>query len=116
VRSFLISPDGSTKIPAGLPAQLKGIAFSGHGGVKKVEVSTDDGASWKAAHLGQDHGTYSFRTWSAPWTPTEPGIYQISVRATDEKGNIQPDSGIWNPSGYMWNRIERQEITVGRAS
>jgi DMSO/TMAO reductase YedYZ molybdopterin-dependent catalytic subunit len=116
VRSFLISPDGSTKIPAGLPVQLKGIAFSGYGGVKKVEISDDNGATWKGAHLGEDFGDYSFRTWSFSWTPKQPAIYQIAVRATDEKGNIQPDKNVWNASGYMWNKIERNEITVGRAS
>jgi hypothetical protein len=116
IRSFLISPDGSTKIPAGLPVQLKGIAFSGYGGVKKVEISDDNGATWKDAHLGEDFGAYSFRTWSFSWTPKRPAIYQIAVRATDEKGNIQPDKNVWNASGYMWNKIERNEITVGRAS
>jgi DMSO/TMAO reductase YedYZ molybdopterin-dependent catalytic subunit len=116
VRSFLISPDDSTKIPAGLPVQLKGIAFSGYGSVKKVEVSDDNGASWKETKLGEDFGTYSFRTWSFSWTPKQPAIYQIAVRATDEKGNTQPESNIWNASGYMWNKIERHEITVGRAA
>ena len=54
VRSFLISPDGSMKIPAGFPLRLRGIAFSGYGGIQKVEVSTDDGAHWSEARLGTD--------------------------------------------------------------
>jgi DMSO/TMAO reductase YedYZ molybdopterin-dependent catalytic subunit len=115
VRSFLISPDGTAKIPAGLPMQLRGIAFSGYGRVKKVEVSTDKGASWLDARLGEDLGTYSFRTWELPWTPKRPGKYELAVRATDEKGHTQPDQPVWNPGGYLWNRIERQEITVGSA-
>jgi DMSO/TMAO reductase YedYZ molybdopterin-dependent catalytic subunit len=116
VRSFLISADGSTKIPAGFPMRLQGIAFSGYGGIRSVEVSDDNGANWRDSHLGEDAGQYSFRTWSLAWTPKRPGRYQLAVRATDAKGHIQPDEGVWNPGGYLWNKVERQEIIVGDAS
>src|ERR1051325_5442924 len=71
VRSFLITPDGSAKLPAGLPVTVRGIAFSGYGGIVKVEISEDDGHSWRDAELGTDHGPYAFRTWEARWTPRE---------------------------------------------
>lgn len=116
VRSFLISPDGSSKLLAGLRVELKGIAFSGYGGVRKVEISEDDGKSWREAQLGEDHGPYSFRTWESAWTSKAPGKYMVAVRATDEKGNVQPDEGVWNPGGYLWNKMERQELVVGKAS
>jgi hypothetical protein len=116
VRSFLISPDGSDKIPAGFPLLLQGIAFSGNGGIKKVEVSNDNGANWHDAGLGENFGPYSFRTWQFAWTPKRSGKYQVAVRATDGSGNTQPDDGVWNPAGYMWNKIERQEIVVGDAA
>jgi DMSO/TMAO reductase YedYZ molybdopterin-dependent catalytic subunit len=113
VRSFIVSPDGSSKIPAMLPVTLRGIAFSGQGRVVKVEVSADDGKSWLEARLGLDIGPYSFRTWDHHWTPERPGRYMLAVRATDEKGTVQMDEGVWNPGGYLWNKIERQEILVG---
>lgn len=116
VRSFLITPDGAMKIPAGFPLRLRGIAFSGYGGIRRVEVSSDNGANWSEAHLGLDAGEYSFRTWSLDWTPKSAGHYSVAVRATDAKGNVQLDEGIWNPGGYLWNKIERQEIVVGDAS
>ena len=116
VRSFLISPDGSSKIPAGLSVTLSGIAFSGYGRVAKVEVSEDGTKTWKEARLGEDHGPYSFRTWESSWTPKTPGRYTVAVRATDEKGNVQPDETVWNPGGYLWNKIETQEIVAGKAS
>jgi len=115
VRSFLVSPDGSGKIPAGMAVQLKGIAFSGYGRIARVEVSSDNLKSWQAAQLGEDHGPYSFRTWQFPWQAASPGRHSIAVRAADEKGNIQPDEPVWNPGGYLWNRIERQEFVVGTA-
>jgi DMSO/TMAO reductase YedYZ molybdopterin-dependent catalytic subunit len=116
VRSFLISPDGASKIPAGLSVTLRGIAFSGFAGVNRVEVSDDGGKTWTGATLGEDYGAYSFRTWEAPWKAKAPGRYSLAVRATDEKGNTQPDEPVWNPGGYLWNRIERQELVVGHAS
>ena len=94
---------------------LQGIAFSGYGRVVKVEISEDDGKTWRPAELGEDYGAYSFRTWKAMWTPKSPGRYLVAVRATDAKGNVQPDEGVWNAGGYLWNKIERQEIVVGNA-
>jgi len=115
VRSFLISPDGTAKLPASLPMMLRGMAFSGYGGITKTEVSADDGKTWNAAELGEDYGPYSFRTWKLAWTPSRPGKCFLAVRATDAKGNVQTDDPVWNAGGYLWNRIERQEIVVGRA-
>jgi len=115
VRSFIVSPDGTSKIPAGMKITLRGIAFSGFGRVTRVEISDDDGKSWTDAKLGDDHGTHSFRTWEATWHAKLPGRYSLAVRATDEKNNVQPDEPIWNPGGYLWNRIERQDIVVGHA-
>ncbi|HEV1993832.1 MAG TPA: molybdopterin-dependent oxidoreductase, partial [Candidatus Acidoferrum sp.] len=116
VRSFIITPDGTGKVPAGLPILARGIAFSGYGRIVKVDVSADDGKSWSAARLGEEYGPYSFRTWEFPWTPRHPGRYQLAVRATDQAGNTQTDEGVWNPGGYLWNKIERQEMIVGAAS
>jgi DMSO/TMAO reductase YedYZ molybdopterin-dependent catalytic subunit len=113
VRSFIISPDGSSKIPARLPVTLRGIAFSGYGRVVKVEVSVDDGKTWREARLAEDLGPYSLRVWEHRWIPERAGRHTLAVRAADEKGNAQPDDGVWNPGGYLWNRIERQEVVVG---
>jgi len=115
VRSFLISPDGSDKIPAGFPLQLQGIAFTGTGGIRKVEVSDDNEKTWRDARLGEDFGQYAFRTWQFAWTPKQPGTYQIAVRASDGSGITQSDEAVWNPGGYLWNKIERQQLVVGSA-
>jgi DMSO/TMAO reductase YedYZ molybdopterin-dependent catalytic subunit len=125
VRSFIVTPDGATKLVAQLPLTIRGVAFSGYGSVDKMEVSINESFSavsglttktWTPAELGEDHGPYSFRTWSYTWMPPKPGRYVLAARATDGKGNVQPDEGVWNPGGYLWNRIEYQEVVVGRAS
>src|SRR5229473_3467085 len=107
VRSFIVVPDGSSKLPAGLPVRVQGIAFSGNGPVVKVEFSEDDGRSCVGATLGADRGPYSFRTWEHTWRPSRAGKHVIAVRATDGKGHVQPDAPVWNPGGYLWNRVER---------
>jgi DMSO/TMAO reductase YedYZ molybdopterin-dependent catalytic subunit len=125
VRSFIVTPDGGSKLVAELPLTIRGIAFSGYGSVNKMEISISESFSavsglttkkWTAAELGEDHGPYSFRTWTHRWTPSRPGRYVLAARATDGKGNVQPDDGVWNPGGYLWNRIEYQEVVVGRSS
>ena len=116
VRSFIVTPQGESKLVTQLPVTIRGIAFSGYGSVNKLEVSVDDGKSWTSAELGEEHGPYSFRTWSYAWTPLNPGRYVLAARATDGKRNVQPDESVWNPGGYLWNRIEREEVVVGRAS
>src|SRR5271155_5633479 len=60
VRSFIVTPDGDAKLVAKLPVTIRGIAFSGHGAVNKLEVSIDDGKTWSPAELGEDYGPYSF--------------------------------------------------------
>jgi DMSO/TMAO reductase YedYZ molybdopterin-dependent catalytic subunit len=116
VRSFLVTPDGGQKLPVGLPVTARGIAFSGRGAVTRVEVSSDGGATWGAAALGEDLGPFAFRPWSFSWTPARAGRTTLAVRATDASGAVQTDEPVWNPGGYLWNVIERQEVVVGPAS
>ena len=115
VRSFIITPEPDAKIPAGMGVMLRGIAFSGYGRITRVEISEDDAKTWAPTKLGEDFGPYSFRTWEYSWKPRRHGAHMLAVRATDEKGNAQPDEPVWNPGGYLWNRIERQPIMVGAA-
>jgi hypothetical protein len=80
-----------------------------------VELSEDVGKSWLGAKLGEDFGAYSFRTWETQWSAKTAGRHTLLVRATDEKGNTQPDEPVWNAGGYLWNRIERLELVAADA-
>lgn len=116
VRSFVVAPDGASKLPVGLPVAVRGVAFSGRGAIERVDVSTDGGATWSAATLGPDLGPFAFRGFSLPWTPKATGRHVLMSRATDASGEVQPDEPVWNPGGYLWSRIERQEVVCGQAS
>ena len=62
---------------------LRGIAFDSGYGIREVLVSDDRGATWQRAGLGADRGRYSFREWSAPWTPRAAGTHRLMVRAVN---------------------------------
>ncbi|HEY7650997.1 MAG TPA: molybdopterin-dependent oxidoreductase [Methylomirabilota bacterium] len=113
VRSFIGSPESGTRVPSGRPVALKGIAFDGGYGIREVQVSDDGGASWRQATLGQDLGRYSFREWTATWTPRQSGPARLMVRAFNGIGESQGREPLWNPAGYLRNVIEHIDLQVG---
>lgn len=110
VRSFITSVQSGAKLKSG-NITLRGIAFDGGTGIKKVDVSTDGGKSWKAAKLGKDLGNYSFREWTLP-VKLSAGVHELKVRATSNGGKVQPEKAVFNPAGYMRNVIETTSVTV----
>ena len=113
VRSFIASPRPGTRVAAGRPITLKGIAFDGGYGIQEVQISTDGGAVWRRADLGADLGRYSFREWSTAWTPRQPGPARVLVRAFNRIGESQSREALWNPAGYLRNVIEHLDLQVG---
>ncbi len=93
---------------------LQGKAWSGTGAIRRVEVSTDGGRTWRDAQLGQPGGPYSWTPWRTEWQVSKPGEYVLSSRATDTAGNIQPlsSAAIWNRQGMGGNVIERIHVIV----
>jgi DMSO/TMAO reductase YedYZ molybdopterin-dependent catalytic subunit len=71
------------KVPIG------GVAWAQGKGIKKVEIRVDNG-EWQEATLGKALNKNTWRQWFYIWE-SEPGYHQLSVRATDEDGNLQPE-------------------------
>ena len=113
VRSFIAVPGAGARVSAGQPTTVKGIAFDGGYGVSEVQLSTDGAATWRRAQLGTDLGRYSFREWSATWTPPAPGNYRLMVRAFNTIGESQGTQPLWNPAGYLRNVIEHIDVQAG---
>jgi sulfane dehydrogenase subunit SoxC len=93
------------------PCVLEGRAWSGWAPVERVEVSTDDGATWNDAVLGEQGGERAWRGWSFEWDAL-PGEHVICSRATDAAGNVQPLDPPWNLKGFANNEVERLRVTV----
>ena len=111
-RSFITNLGAGARVKAHAPAKLRGLAMGGDCGVAKVEISGDGGQTWRDAKLGKDEGPYSFRQWTAQVPVGAPGEAVFAVRCTNTKGEMQPDTPNWNPSGFMRNVVERLPVTV----
>src|SRR5207245_11693818 len=82
VRSFIVVPDGSSKLLPGLPVRVQGIAFSGQGTVGKVGLSEADGRNWGEAWLGGGHAPCTFRSVGHRGTPRRSARCGLAVRAS----------------------------------
>jgi DMSO/TMAO reductase YedYZ molybdopterin-dependent catalytic subunit len=80
---------GSENIVVDQQIPIAGIAFAGDRGVARVQVSMDDGATWKDARVKSPLSPYSWVIWTTELDVTDNGIYKITVRATDKSGKIQ---------------------------
>ena len=111
VKSIITSPAERASIKAG-PVRITGFAWAGENDIAKVDVSNDNGATWYPAELGPDRARYTWRKFTYEFKITAPGSYRLMSRATDDKGNTQPIEAQWNPSGYLWNVIDRVRVNV----
>lgn len=73
-------------VTAAQAGRIAGIAFAGDRGISRVEVSEDDGATWRDARLAPPKGPFSWVSWEAPWSPAAGAQYKLAVRATDGTG------------------------------
>jgi len=89
--------DVPTRVVA--PLEVWGWALAGPSGIRMVEVSTDDGRSWQAAHIVENREHYEWTVWKFHFAPREPGTYHLRVRATAGDGKRQPPRDPQNGSG-----------------
>lgn len=88
---------------------LSGRAWSGHGPVERVEVGVD--GQWDVADLDAPVGQFAWRGWQFEWH-AEPGEHELSCRASDATGQVQPLEAPWNHQGMSNNMVQRVEVTV----
>jgi len=112
VNSLITAPGNGQTLPAGQPLEIRGLAWDGGYGITGVEVSSDGGASWGPATLGEDAGRFSVRRWSLTLPAPKPGIYVILAKATNRLGESQPNEAIANPAGYHNNPVQRAAVTL----
>ena len=111
--SVITFPSGGQRLPGNGFYEITGLAWSGGGSVRKVEVSTDRGRTWKEAQLQKPilrkaHTRFRF-DWN--WTGEETVLLS---RCTDEWGTTQPTKSelekLWGVGPDYWlsttNRIQ----------
>jgi sulfite oxidase len=106
VKSLIAGPAEGAKLPRGRH-EVHGVAWTGEGRVSTVEVATGPNDRWQPATLQDEAGPHSWRLWSWTWDADRAGTFVIRARASDSRGNTQPEITPWNRSGYLWNGIDR---------
>jgi hypothetical protein len=76
---------------AGQEVEIRGRSFAGARGIRSVEITTDDGATWQPAEIYYPGTELTWAFWRHRWTPTEPGEYVVFSRAVDGTGEPQSD-------------------------
>jgi sulfane dehydrogenase subunit SoxC len=88
-KSVITFPSGGQKLPGPGIYQLTGLAWSGGGAVRRVEVSTDGGQTWKDAEIrGAVHAKAHTR-FGMDWK-WDGGECVLQSRCTDELAQVQP--------------------------
>jgi sulfite oxidase len=110
VKSLIINPKSGQILPPGKHT-IEGVAWSGYGQIKGVEVSVNHGA-WQAAQMVGGAKPHTWQRWGYEWNATNPGRYELRVRARDEAGNVQPKVAAWNRLGYANNAIQSIAVEI----
>lgn len=113
LNSDVLSPRDGQTVAAG-PVEVRGYAFAGGDRyVGRVDVSTDDGATWTQASLLEDLGRWAWRQWRIT-LDLPAGEHELLVRAWDSSAATQPEdeAALWNPKGYVNNACPRIRVTA----
>jgi sulfane dehydrogenase subunit SoxC len=88
-KSVITTPSGGQVLLDKGFYSISGLAWSGRGKVRKVDVSVDGGRSWRAARLQTPVMSKCLTRFGIDWTwDGKPAL--IQSRATDETGYVQP--------------------------
>lgn len=112
VNSLITNIEDGQKFNPGQSLKVKGVAWDGGQGIERVEVSIDDGKSWRQAELKEDYGRFSWRQWGFQFKLQEQGSLSLMVRAKNRIGATQPMQLIQNPGGYHHNRMQKLKIII----
>ena len=88
-KSVITSPSGGQRLPGPGFHEVRGLAWSGRGLVRRVEVSADGGKIWRDARLQAPVLRFAHARFRLDWRwDGRPAVLQS--RCTDETGYVQP--------------------------
>lgn len=116
-RSVITEPALSALVELPWPARLapgpqliRGRAFAGEARITKVETRID-GGPWVTADIISAGEPGVWARWQIRWN-ADPGDHVLRVRATDDRGRVQPESTPPNVLGYMHESVLAHPISV----
>jgi len=89
VKSVITSPSGGQTIQRPGFHEIQGLAWSGRGKIRRVEVSVDGGKNWQDAVLQEPIQSKALVRFRFPWQ-WQGQASLLQSRATDELGHVQP--------------------------
>jgi sulfane dehydrogenase subunit SoxC len=103
-KSIVTFPSGKQRLPERGPYIVTGLAWSGGGAIRRVEVSTDGGRTYHDAEIAGPALPKALTRFYFPWR-WEGEEALVQSRCTDERGQVQPSETqfrlYWN-----WTREE----------
>ena len=95
--------------------EVSGLAWTGHGSIRRVEVSADGGKTWADAEINGPVISHSMVRFRLPWH-WDGSNAVLQSRAHDDKGNVQLGRADWSKQYaagqlYHCNAIQSWEIT-----
>ena len=88
-KSVITRPSGGQRLDGPGFYQISGLAWSGRGRVRRVEVSTDGGGSWAEAQLQEPVLPLAHTRFRVDWS-WDGSETTLASRCIDETGDIQP--------------------------
>ena len=88
-KSVITYPSGGQKLPDRGFYEISGLAWSGGGAIRTVEVSTDGGKKWNRAEIKGTPQRMAFARFGYGWN-WDGNETEILSRCTDEIGQVQP--------------------------
>ncbi|MEJ2588227.1 MAG: sulfite oxidase [Deltaproteobacteria bacterium] len=110
LKSIITQPLEGEELSAGTVVIL-GAAYSGEVDIDRVEVSMDNGESWRQAELIGPAAPYAWRLWEYVWEAGDKGSFTVMSRAFDRKGREQPMEAEWNVLGYGNNGVSEHAVS-----
>ena len=104
--------DAPTRVRAGEPTWIAGVAWAGIRGIRRVDVSLDRGRTWRPTRLHQPLSPWAWTQWGYRWTPQRAGRQAVQCRAIDGEGTVQDATyRAPHPSGASgYHRVEIEVI------
>jgi sulfane dehydrogenase subunit SoxC len=124
VKSVITQPSGMMKLKSKGFYEISGLAWSGNGKIRRVEVSTDGGKSWSEAVLQEPVIDKSLVRFRFPWM-WDGAPATLMSRAVDSSGEVQPtmdavinaksaNTFYHNNAIQPWRVAANGEVTNGR--
>lgn len=89
VKSVITSPSGGQLLLDKGYQNITGLAWSGRGKIKRVDVSVDGGRNWRTARLQAPVLSKALTRFNIDWV-WDGGPAILQARAVDETGHVQP--------------------------